>query len=62
MLKIDEAHERTRELELEITRKIPAMDMVIHIEPCEESCENTLESCKINKKISSGKTFSPEKV
>lgn len=47
MLKVDEAHDRTRELESEINRKIPSMDIVIHIEPCEEPCENTKESCKI---------------
>jgi ferrous-iron efflux pump FieF len=62
MLKIEEAHERSRELESEINRKIPSMDIIIHIEPCEESCENTLESCKINKKVSPGKLLSPEKV
>lgn len=50
MLKIEEAHEYSRELESEITRKIPAMDIVIHIEPCEEPCEDNLESCKIRKK------------
>jgi ferrous-iron efflux pump FieF len=49
MLKIEEAHERTRELESEIARTIPSMDIIIHIEPCEEPCENTLESCKIRK-------------
>ncbi len=59
MLRIDEAHERTRDLETEITRKIPSMDVVIHIEPCEESCENTLESCKIQTKVSSKNTPSP---
>ena len=59
MLRIDEAHERTRDLESEITRKIPSMDIVIHIEPCEESCEDTLESCKIQKKVSSKNTPSP---
>ncbi len=62
MLKIEEAHEQTRELELEITRQIPSMDIVIHIEPCEELCEDTLESCKIKKKVNSGNTLSPEKV
>lgn len=46
-LKIEEAHERTRELESEITRAIPSMDIVIHIEPCEQPCEETEESCKI---------------
>jgi ferrous-iron efflux pump FieF len=61
MLKIDEAHERTYELEREINREIPSMDLVIHIEPCEESCENTMESCKIQKKVNSGNTLSPEK-
>jgi len=49
MLKVDEAHERTRELESEIARTIPSMDIIIHIEPCEETCENTVESCKIRK-------------
>jgi len=49
MLKIEEAHERTRELESEIARTIPSMDIIIHIEPCEETCENTIESCKIRK-------------
>jgi ferrous-iron efflux pump FieF len=52
MLKIEEAHERTRDLELEITQKIPSMELVIHIEPCEESCDNTVESCKIREKVS----------
>jgi len=51
MLKVDEAHERTRELESEIARTIPSMDIIIHIEPCEETCENTVESCKIRKQI-----------
>ncbi|MGA3085807.1 MAG: cation diffusion facilitator family transporter [Thermodesulfobacteriota bacterium] len=49
MLKVDEAHERTAELESEIARTIPSMDIIIHIEPCEETCENTVESCKIRK-------------
>lgn len=51
MLKVDEAHERTRELESEIARTIPSMDIIIHIEPCEETCENTVESCKIRKQV-----------
>ena len=51
MLKVDEAHERTRELESEIARTIPSIDIVIHIEPCEETCENTVESCKIRKQV-----------
>lgn len=46
-LKIEEAHDRTRELESEISRKIPSMDIIIHIEPCELACEDTAESCKI---------------
>lgn len=46
-LKIDEAHERTRDLESEITRQIPSMDIVIHIEPCELPCRDTEESCLI---------------
>lgn len=46
-LKIEEAHDRTRELESEISRKIPSMDIIIHIEPCEQACEDTVESCKI---------------
>jgi cation diffusion facilitator family transporter len=46
-LKIEEAHERSRELELEIARAIPSMDVIIHIEPCEQTCEVTEESCKI---------------
>jgi ferrous-iron efflux pump FieF len=62
MLKIEEAHERTRDLETEINREIPSMELVIHIEPCEESCEDTLESCKIQKKVNSGNTPSPGKV
>ncbi len=49
MLKVEEAHERTAELESEIARTIPSMDIIIHIEPCEEPCENTIESCKIRK-------------
>jgi len=49
MLTVEEAHERTRELESEIARTIPSMDIIIHIEPCEETCENTVESCKIRK-------------
>jgi ferrous-iron efflux pump FieF len=51
LLRIEEAHEKTRDLESEISKKIPSMDLVIHIEPCEEPCDNTLESCKINKKV-----------
>jgi ferrous-iron efflux pump FieF len=49
MLKIGEAHERSRELESEITEKIPSIDIIIHIEPCEEPCEDTEESCKFRK-------------
>ena len=37
------------------------MDLVIHIEPCEEPCENTMESCTILKKVNPGKTSLPKK-
>jgi cation diffusion facilitator family transporter len=46
-LKIEEAHDRSRDLEVEITQAIPSMDIIIHIEPCEQTCEVSEESCKI---------------
>ena len=48
-LRIEEAHQHTRELERQISRKIPSIDIVTHIEPCEEPCENTEETCTIRK-------------
>ncbi|MEW6187147.1 MAG: cation diffusion facilitator family transporter [Thermodesulfobacteriota bacterium] len=51
-LKIDEAHDRTRELESEIQGRIPSLDIVIHIEPCEEPCGDSEENCTIRKSAS----------
>jgi cation diffusion facilitator family transporter len=48
-LKIEEAHDLTRDLESEIQSRIPTMDVVIHLEPCEEECGDDEEKCKIRK-------------
>lgn len=46
-LNVEEAHEEARRLERRITDKIPSLDLLSHIEPCEEPCDLTPEDCKI---------------
>ncbi len=48
-LKIEEAHDRTSRLESEIHDQLPALDLVIHIEPCEEPCGEAEENCRIKR-------------
>jgi cation diffusion facilitator family transporter len=52
-LKVEEAHDRTKELEADIHHRLPAMDIVIHIEPCEEECGEDEGPCKIQQKSAS---------
>lgn len=49
-LKIEEAHDLTKELESDIHRRLPSMDVVIHLEPCEEECGDEEENCTIRKR------------
>lgn len=46
-LLILEAHEQTKEIEQEIRNKIPACDVLIHMEPCLFECELTDATCMV---------------
>lgn len=53
-LPIEEAHQHTKKLEYLISQKISSIDIITHIEPCEEQCENNEETCTIRKKEKNG--------
>jgi cation diffusion facilitator family transporter len=59
---VDKSHHIADNLTFAIREHFPDTILTIHIEPCEEPCEDTLESCTIQKKVSSGNTPSPGKV
>jgi ferrous-iron efflux pump FieF len=46
-LRIDEAHELANQIENRIRERVATADTVIHIEPCEEPCELTEETCQV---------------
>lgn len=46
-LHIDEAHELANNLEKEITKEVKHVDVVIHIEPCNNNCDLTEATCTI---------------
>ncbi|SPD74892.1 Cation efflux protein [uncultured Desulfobacterium sp.] len=48
-LLILDAHEQTKKIEQEIKSKIPAMDVLIHMEPCPYKCELTDATCMLAK-------------
>jgi ferrous-iron efflux pump FieF len=48
-LHIDEAHALAHQIENRIKEKVSASDTVIHVEPCEHSCDMTEVSCWIIK-------------
>ena len=47
---IDEAHKLADKLEITMTKEVTNLDVVIHIEPCEEECELTDETCAVPRK------------
>lgn len=49
-LHIDEAHALAHRIEDEIKRKIPLVDIIVHIEPCEFDCDLTEITCVLIKK------------
>jgi cation diffusion facilitator family transporter len=53
-LLIDEAHELANKLEKEISRRVKHVDVVIHIEPCDENCDLTEATCTIRLKRQAG--------
>jgi len=46
-LHVDEAHELANRLEKEISKEVKHIDMVIHIEPCNNNCDLTEATCTI---------------
>lgn len=46
-LHIDEAHELANTLEREISKEVKHVDVVIHIEPCDNNCDLTEATCTI---------------
>jgi ferrous-iron efflux pump FieF len=46
-LAIDEAHEFSSKMEREIREGIPRTDVIIHVEPCRNSCDLTDETCTV---------------
>jgi cation diffusion facilitator family transporter len=56
-LRIDEAHELANTLESEISKNVKHVDVVIHIEPCDNNCDLTEATCTIRL----GKQKRPEK-
>jgi cation diffusion facilitator family transporter len=46
-LRIDEAHDLANKLEKEISKKVKHVDVVIHNEPCDKSCDLTEATCTI---------------
>lgn len=47
-LHVDEAHELANKLEGEISKNVRNVDVVIHIEPCENNCDLTEATCTIS--------------
>jgi len=46
-LRIDEAHELANTLEKKISKEVKHVDVVIHIEPCDNNCDLTEATCTI---------------
>ena len=46
-LRIDEAHELANTLEKKISKEVKHVDVVIHIEPCDNDCDLTEATCTI---------------
>lgn len=46
-LRIDEAHDLANTLEKEISKEVKHVDVVIHIEPCDNACDLTEATCTI---------------
>lgn len=46
-LKVEEAHEEAGRLKARIAEKLPSIDLLTHIEPCEEPCDLTQEDCRV---------------
>jgi len=49
-LHVDEAHDLAHQIEDRIEESFTDVDMVIHVEPCEDPCEMTEETCSVRKK------------
>lgn len=47
VLRVDEAHELANKLEQEISKKVKHVDVVIHIEPCDNQCDLTEATCTV---------------
>lgn len=47
---IDEAHKLADKLEITMTREVSNLDVVIHIEPCQNECDLTDETCTVPRK------------
>jgi divalent metal cation (Fe/Co/Zn/Cd) transporter len=46
-LSIDQAHQLANEVEQEIKKHVPSIDVVVHVEPCEYGCELTESTCEV---------------
>ncbi len=46
-LTIDQAHQLASEVEQEITKNVPSIDVVVHVEPCEYDCQVTEATCEV---------------
>jgi divalent metal cation (Fe/Co/Zn/Cd) transporter len=49
-LHIDEAHALAHRIEDQIKTTIPLSDVIVHVEPCKESCDLTEITCVLRKK------------
>jgi len=52
---IDEAHKLADKLEITMTKEVSNLDVVIHIEPCQNECDLTDETCSVPRRKAAGR-------